>query len=67
MTSIFEQEKGKTKQTMRRTPPEFGNLSIKLVGHFRETLSENEVRALAADKAGSPALHVSVIASPIRP
>ena len=50
--------KGKTPASGVLCPPEFDDLARKFVQTIRENLSDNEVRALAADKVACPVLVV---------
>ncbi|KAF8895258.1 armadillo-type protein [Infundibulicybe gibba] len=57
MTSVFTEHT--SKQPMAKTTPaEFHGSSRKIIQIVRETLGDNEVRALAADKVASPGLQV---------
>ncbi|KAF9040737.1 armadillo-type protein [Panaeolus papilionaceus] len=59
MKSLFEEEKGKGKQPVSRgVPPEFRQMSRRLVEVVREQLGENEIRAMAANQVASPGLQV---------
>lgn len=60
MKSVFTEDKGKGKNSVRRTPPEFRQMARKFVGIVREQLDENETRAMAANKVACPGLQVIV-------
>ena len=61
MTSMFMKDiKGKGKEpSISAIPPSFGEAARRLVESVRQKLNDNEVRALAANKAASPTLKVS--------
>ena len=59
MTSVFTKDTGKGKGlSTAAVPPTFGEAARRLVESVRRELNDNEVRALAANKAASPALKV---------
>lgn len=59
MKSVFNEDKGKAKAaSIKGTPPEFRQAARQFVEILRSQLSDNEVRALAANKVASPALQV---------
>ena len=59
MTSVFTKDTGKGKGlSIAAVPPTFGEAARRLVESVRRELNDNEVRALAANKAASPALKV---------
>ncbi|KAK2464918.1 hypothetical protein APHAL10511_002994 [Amanita phalloides] len=61
MTSVFANEKGKREESsVPAVPSSFGKAARRFVESLRRELSDNEVRALAASKAASPALKVLV-------
>lgn len=58
LKSVFN-DKGKGKEASEKaSPTEFRAMARKFLTAFRETLSDNELRALSIDKVASPALHV---------
>ena len=60
MTSMFTGDKGKGKESsISAVPPSFAEAARRLVESVRQELNDNEVRALAANKAASPTLKVS--------
>lgn len=61
MKSVFagdQQETHVHKGGVRQVPPSFSDSADQLLHVVRRKLSENEVRALAADKVASPLLQV---------
>ncbi|KAF8337152.1 armadillo-type protein [Amanita rubescens] len=61
MTSVFTKDTGKGKGlSIAAVPPTFGEAARRLVGSVRRELNDNEVRALAANKAASPALKMLI-------
>lgn len=64
MKSMFDTSsstyKGKQKEgtPKRNIPPEFPTLTARCIGKILEENNDNELRAMAADKVASPALHV---------
>ncbi|KJA16110.1 hypothetical protein HYPSUDRAFT_47764 [Hypholoma sublateritium FD-334 SS-4] len=58
MKSVFTEDKGKGKDSVRRTPPEFQQMARKFVEVVREQLDENETRAMAANKVACPGLQM---------
>lgn len=60
MTSMFTKDKGKGQEaSISAVPPSFREAARRLVESVRQKLNDNEVRALAANKAASPTLKVS--------
>ena len=62
MKSVFV-EGGDQKQvsTTRRVPKEFRKVATRIVSAMRDSLGENEVRALAANQVASPVLQVTLV------
>jgi nucleolar protein 9 len=58
MKSVFSEDKGKRKETLRSTPPEFRQMARRFVQMVRDQLDENETRAMAANKVSCPGLQV---------
>jgi nucleolar protein 9 len=59
MTSVFTKDTAKGKgPSVAAVPPTFGEAARHLVESVRRELNDNEVRALAANKAASPTLKV---------
>lgn len=58
MKSVFTDEKGKGKETLRNAPPEFSKMARRLVQVVRDELDDNETRAMAANKVACPGLQV---------
>lgn len=58
MKSVFSEDKGKGKETLRSTPPEFRQMARRFVQMVRDQLDENETRAMAANKVSCPGLQV---------
>ena len=59
MKSVFLDDKGKGKELSTQQPPiGFRQLVRRFVDALRAGLSENEVRALAANNVASPVLQV---------
>jgi nucleolar protein 9 len=56
MKSVFETDVSSPSSPV--VPEDFKEMSLKLVYAARESLTGNEIRALAADNVGSPVLHV---------
>ena len=58
MKSVFSDEKGKGKDTLRNVPPEFRKMARRIVEVVRDELDGNETRAMAANKVACPGLQV---------
>ncbi|KAF9474932.1 hypothetical protein BDN70DRAFT_884318 [Pholiota conissans] len=58
MKSVFSEDKGKGKEILRSTPPEFRQMARKFVEIVRDQLDENETRAMAANKVACPGLQM---------
>ncbi|KAF8164318.1 armadillo-type protein [Pholiota molesta] len=58
MKSVFSEDKGKGKETLRSTPPEFRQMARRFVQMVRDQLDENETRAMAANKVSCPGLQM---------
>ena len=64
MKSVFvddakEDRKGKGKENKSEgVPPEFTQMARRIISVFRNQISDNEIRAMAASKVGCPGLQV---------
>jgi nucleolar protein 9 len=58
MKSVFDESKGKGKETLRSTPASFRQMAKKFVEEIRTQLGENETRAMVANKVACPGLQV---------
>jgi nucleolar protein 9 len=58
MKSVFDESKGKGKETLRSTPASFRQMARRFVEEVRTQLGENETRAMVANKVACPGLQV---------
>ncbi|TRM68525.1 armadillo-type protein [Schizophyllum amplum] len=57
MKSVYADEKGKAREETQPTrPDEFSQCARRCIIHLRETMDDNEVRALVSNKVASPCL-----------
>ncbi|KAF5320668.1 hypothetical protein D9619_001195 [Psilocybe cf. subviscida] len=58
MKSVFADDKGKGKETIRNTPSEFRKMAQRFVDAVKEQIGDNETRAMAANKVACPGLQM---------
>ena len=59
MKSVFEDvQESASRRPTSRVPKDFREVAVRIINALRDTLGENEVRALAANSVASPVLQV---------